>query len=193
MRAGCVAAPSAWSSTNARSGSVAWHVPCCSGRMPSMADDQIADRLDELGRALPASCPPRALFRPWRRSGALLILSGQVNEIDGHIVRTGLVGTDISIADAGRQAEICLLNLLFNLKDACGGRLDRVHSWMRLGGFVAASTGFADAPAVINAASKLLIDIYGSEIGAHARTAIAVAGLPGGACVEIDAMVEVTT
>jgi enamine deaminase RidA (YjgF/YER057c/UK114 family) len=159
--------------------------------MPTMAGDPIANRLNELGRTLPATCPPRALFRPWRRSGPLVILSGQVNEVDGRIVRAGLVGSDIPVADAGLQAELCLLNLLFHLKDACGGRLDRVQSWMRLGGFVAASTGFADAPVVINAASKLLIDLYGAEIGAHARTAIAVAGLPGGACVEIDAIVEV--
>jgi enamine deaminase RidA (YjgF/YER057c/UK114 family) len=157
-----------------------------------MGEDPIASKLAALGRSLPSSCPPRALFRPWRRSGALVVLSGQVNEIDGRIVMPGLVGTHMAVEAAGAQAEICLLNLLFHLKDACGGRLDRVGSWMRLGGFVAAASGFADAPLVVNAASKLLIDLYGLEIGAHARTAVAVAGLPGGACVEIDAIVEVT-
>ena len=134
---------------------------------------------------------PRALFRPWRRSGALLILSGQVNERDGAIVQQGTVGADMSVEEAQSHAEICLLNLLFHVRAACDGRLDRVACWLRLGGFVAGVPGFADAPLVINAASELVIGLYGAECGAHARTAIAVAGLPGGAPVEIEAMLEI--
>lgn len=153
--------------------------------------DPISIRLDALGKALPATAHPRALFRPWRRSGALLILSGQVNERDGAIVRQGTVGADMTIEEARAQAETCLLNLLFHVRAACDGRLDRVACWLRLGGFVAAPSGFADAPLVINAASELVIDLYGQDCGAHARTAIAVAGLPGGAPVEIDAMLEI--
>lgn len=153
--------------------------------------DPIAERLRALRKALPATAHPRALFRPWRRSGALLILSGQVNERDGSIVRPGLVGVDLTTEEARAEAEICVLNLLFHVHAACGGRLDRVACWLRLGGFVAAPSGFADAPLVIHAASELLIDLYGPEQGAHARTAIAVAGLPGGAPVEIDAMLEI--
>ena len=153
--------------------------------------DAIAMRLVDLGRDLPATAHPRALFRPWRRSGALLILSGQVNERDGAIVRTGMVGADMTVEEAQGHAETCLLNLLFHVRAACGGRLDRVASWLRLGGFVATTPGFADAPLVINAASRLLIDLYGEDRGAHARTAIGVAGLPGGAPVEIDAMLEI--
>lgn len=158
--------------------------------LESLGRDDIALRLTNMGKALPLSCPPRAQFRPWRRSGSLLFLSGQVNEQNGSIIRLGQVGVDMNVAAAQAQAEICVLNLLFHLHAACGGRLDRVASWVRLGGFVSASSGFADAPLVVNAASELLISLYGSEIGSHARTAVAVAGLPGGAPVEIDAIVE---
>lgn len=153
--------------------------------------DLIATRLVELGRTLPATAHPRALFRPWRRSGSLLILSGQVNERDGAIVRQASVGVGMTVDEARSHAETCLLNLLFHVRAACDGRLDRVACWLRLGGFVAAVPGLADAPLVIDAASELLIDIYGPDRGAHARTAIAVAGLPGGAPVEIDAMLEI--
>lgn len=152
--------------------------------------DTVSTRLGGLGKTLPGTAHPRALFRPWRRSGALLILSGQVNERDGAIVQRGIVGADMTVDEARTHAETCLLNLLFHVRAACGGRLDRVACWLRLGGFVAAVPGFADAPLVINAASNLLISLYGAECGAHARTAIAVAGLPGGAPVEIDAMLE---
>jgi enamine deaminase RidA (YjgF/YER057c/UK114 family) len=152
--------------------------------------DPIATALAARGLTLPESCPPRALFRPWRRSGSLLILSGQVNDVRGTPVPQGLVGSDVTVEQARGAAVVCLLNLLFHVRDACGGRLDHVRCWLRLGGFVAAEPGFAEAPVVINAASELLIALYG-EAGAHARTAVAVSGLPGGAPVEIDAMLEV--
>ncbi|MCW6509303.1 RidA family protein [Lichenifustis flavocetrariae] len=157
----------------------------------SLTPDAIAMRLHDLGKALPDTAHPRALFRPWRRSGALLILSGQVNERDGTIIRPGTVGSDMSVEEARGHAETCLLNLLFHVRAACDGQLDRVACLLRLGGFVAAVPGFADAPLVINAASELLIGLYGQDCGAHARTAIAVTGLPGGAPVEIDAMLEI--
>lgn len=152
--------------------------------------DPILAALSARGLALPESCPPRALFRPWRRSGSLLILAGQVNDVRGTPVPQGLVGRDVTVEAARNAAVICLLNLLFHVRDACDGRLDRVRCWLRLGGFVAAEPGFADAPLVINGASELLLALYG-DAGAHARTAVAVAGLPGGAPVEIDAMLEV--
>ena len=152
--------------------------------------DPIIAKLAARGLALPESCPPRALFRPWRRTGALLILAGQVNDVAGTPVPQGLVGREVTIEAAQAAAVVCVLNLLFHVADACGGRLDRVRCWLRLGGFVAAEPGFAEAPLVINAASDLLIALYG-DTGQHARTAVAVAGLPGGAPVEIDALLEV--
>lgn len=152
--------------------------------------DPILARLAAAGLALPANCRPSASYIPWRRVGNLVILAGQTNEWEGALPAAGLVGRDISTEDARLQARNCALNLLFCLREACGGRLDRVRQWVRLGGFVAAEPGFPDAPLVVNGTSQLLIDLYG-DAGLHARTAIAVAGLPGGACVEVDAMVEI--
>ncbi len=152
--------------------------------------DPVLARLQAMGHALPQSCVPRARFRPWRRSGSLLILSGQVCEWNGEMRVAGQVPDTVSPQEARAAAVTCLMNLLFHLRAACGGRLDRVRQWLRLGGFVAVRPGYPDAPLAINAASELLIALYG-DAGEHARTAVGVAALPGGAAVEIDAMCEI--
>lgn len=90
--------------------------------------------------------------------------------------------------ETGRKAaEICALNLLFHLKSAADGDLDRLSLVIRLGGFVQCRGGFGSSPAVINGTSDLLISILG-ENGRHARTAVGVSGLPANASVEVDAI-----
>jgi enamine deaminase RidA (YjgF/YER057c/UK114 family) len=92
--------------------------------------------------------------------------------------------------DAQAGAKICALNLIYALKLACEGDLDRVRKVMRLGGFVNCVPGFASSPLVINAATQVFIDVFG-DAGRHARTAIGVSGLPGNAAVEVDAIVAI--
>ena len=89
-----------------------------------------------------------------------------------------------------RQARLCAINLLANLKVACGGDLSKVTRVVRLGGFVAATPEFEQHPAVINGASDLMASIFG-DAGAHARAAVGVASLPLGASVEVEGMFEV--
>jgi len=158
---------------------------------------QAEARLRELGLALPESCTPRGNFLPWRLEGGLVFLAGQICEWNGAVPHRGPVLTDgqdpaaeggIGIAEARQAAEICGLNLLFHLRDACDGDLDRVRAVIRLGGFVNCLPGFDQSPAVINGASDLFIALYG-EAGRHARTAVGVAGLPANAAVEVDAVV----
>jgi len=79
--------------------------------------------------------------------------------------------------------------LLYALKLACDGDLDRVECILRLGGFVNCVPGFPDSPKVINGATELFVQLFG-EAGQHARTAVGVAGLPGNAAVEVDAVVR---
>ena len=71
------------------------------------------------------------------------------------------------------------------------GSLDRINSWVRLFGMVNASDDFTNFPAVVNGASALLHDVFGAEVGAHARVAIGGAGLPFNAPVEIEAELTV--
>lgn len=126
------------------------------------------------------------MFLPWRKAGDLVFLSGQICEWDGAVVCEGPVGTQLDVTQARKAAQICALNLLYCLKQSCD-TLDAVAQVIRLGGFVNCVPGFPDSPKVIDGASQLFIDLYG-ETGRHVRTAVGVAGLPGNAAVEVDAV-----
>jgi enamine deaminase RidA (YjgF/YER057c/UK114 family) len=149
----------------------------------------IERRIAELGLSLPEQWQPRGMFLPWRMAGNIIYLSGQICERNGAVVLAGPVGNSVSTDEARAAAEICALNLLYNLKQACGD-LDRVTEIIRLGGFVNCVPQFPDAPKVVDGASELFIKLYG-EAGRHVRTAVGVAGLPANAAVEVDAIVRV--
>ncbi|AJY46589.1 RidA family protein [Martelella endophytica] len=152
--------------------------------MPS----KIEDRLAELGLSLPSSSPSRANFLPYRKSGNLLFLAGQICEWNGVPQYFGPVGEDHDLAAAKKAAEMCALNLLFNTREAAGS-LDDVAAVLRLGAFVSAPSGFADGPKIADGASELFINLFG-DAGRHARTAVCVSSLPANALVEVDAIIE---
>ena len=148
------------------------------------------DRLRTLGLALPRDWAPRGQFLPFRRDGSVIYLSGQICERDGIVTHEGpLADTPEDIAKGREAAQICALNLLHRLRQACDGDLDRVACVLRLGGFVNCVPGFGATPAVINGASEVFIGLYG-DAGWHARTAVGVCGLPGNAAVEVDAVLR---
>jgi len=76
------------------------------------------------------------------------------------------------------------------LKDACGGDLDRVTRVVKLLGFVSATPSFADHPKVINGCSELFAEIWGSDNGIGARSAVGMGPLPGNIAVEIEVIFE---
>lgn len=146
--------------------------------------------LDELGLELPPDWEPRGQFLPYRKDGSIIYLSGQICEWAGVVTHMGpITETKEAIAEGQAAARVCALNLLYRLREASGGDLDRVDAILRLGGFVNCESGFSNSPAVINGATELFIALYG-ENGWHARTAVGVSGLPGNASVEIDAIVR---
>ena len=154
---------------------------------------RVLDKLASLGLALPPDWAPRGRFLPYRRDGAVIWLSGQICEWDGQVTHSGPVADTPEAVEAARKAaEICALNLLHRLNQATGGDLDRVDCVLRLGGFVNCVPGFAHSPRVIDGATDLFIALFGQD-GWHARTAIGVAGLPGNAAVEVDAVVRLKT
>jgi enamine deaminase RidA (YjgF/YER057c/UK114 family) len=152
---------------------------------------RIEQRMKDLGLELPPPWTPRGLFLPFQREGSLVFLSGQICEWGGSVTCEGPVGEGAtSITEAQAAAKICALNLIYALKLACEGDLDRVRQVMRLGGFVNCTPGFPSSPLVINGATQVFIDVFG-DAGRHARTAIGVSGLPGNAAVEVDAIVAI--
>jgi enamine deaminase RidA (YjgF/YER057c/UK114 family) len=151
---------------------------------------QVEQRLSALGFELPPDWTPRGQFLPFRKDGAVVYLSGQICEWAGEVTHTGpVLDTPEAIETAREAAKICALNLIYRLREACDGDLDRVDAILRLGGFVNCTSGFPSSPAVINGATEVFIALFG-EAGWHARTAVGVSGLPGTASVEVDAVVR---
>ena len=151
---------------------------------------QVEQRMVDLGLELPPDWQPRGQFLPFRRDGDLVYLSGQICEWAGQVTHTGAVpDTPDGIAQGQAAAQICALNLIYRLREACDGDLDRVSVILRIGGFVNCAPGFGQTPAVINGATEVFIALFGDD-GWHARTAVGVCGLPGNASVEVDAVVK---
>jgi enamine deaminase RidA (YjgF/YER057c/UK114 family) len=104
------------------------------------------------------------------------------------VTHAGQVGREQTVETGYAAAQVCALNTLAAIKGALG-RLDRVREFIYLGGYVNAVAGFAESPQVINGASDLFVKLY-DDAGRHARAAIAVAGLPRNATVEIQVTVS---
>lgn len=150
----------------------------------------IEDRLAALGLELPVPPTPIANFVPWRLHGEVVWLAGQVNEWNGTVPYVGKLGREFDVETGKKAARLCALNLLACLKLACEGDLDRVRGCLRVGGFVNCEPDFEFAPAVVNGASDLFVEVLGAA-GRHARTAVGVASLPRRAAVEVDAVFRV--
>ncbi len=148
----------------------------------------IADRLAELGIALPQAAAPVAAYVPVVIAGNLAHVSGQLPFVDGQLV-TGRLGEDVSLEQGTAAARACGLMILSQLQAALGS-LDRVERIVKLGAFVNSAATFTDQPKVANGASELMAAVFG-EAGKHARSAVGVPVLPLGAAVEVDAIVAV--
>lgn len=146
-------------------------------------------KLAELGLVLPAVVPPQAAYVPAVQTGRHLYVSGQIPIVDGKILATGKVGSDVSPERAKELAATCALNILAAVESAVG--LSRVVRVVKVVGFVASAAGFTGQPEVVNGASELLAEVLG-EAGKHARSAIGVAELPRGVPVEVEAIVEIS-
>ena len=152
--------------------------------------NNIDERLTAEGITLPDAPAPAANYVPFIKTGNLVVISGQLPFSDGKVKFKGRLGDTVVVEEGIQSARLCAINLLANLKVACGGDLSKVTRVVRLGGFVAATPEFEQHPAVINGASDLMASIFG-DAGAHARAAVGVASLPLGASVEVEGMFEV--
>ena len=148
----------------------------------------VKEKLASLGLTLPTAAAPVAAYVPAVKTGNLVFTAGQLPVVDGKIVLTGKVGSDVTPEDAKKMAEICALNALAAISLVAD--IDQIEKIVRVGGFVNGVPGFVAIPAVINGASELLIKLFGDVNGKHARTAVGVAELPLNAPVEIEMVVQ---
>jgi enamine deaminase RidA (YjgF/YER057c/UK114 family) len=150
---------------------------------------RIAARLAELGITLPEPAKPVANYVPYVISGDLVFVSGQVPVRDGKVAYSGKVGGNVPVEDGVQAAQLCVINLLAQLKAAVGD-LDRVAQVVRLGGFIASPPEFTMHATVMNGASDLAVAVFG-DAGRHARTTVGVPSLPLDCAVEVEGVFRI--
>lgn len=148
----------------------------------------IEQKLAELGLELPNVATPAGAYVPAVISGNLVFTAGQIPLVDGVLMATGKVGSEISPEFAKEIAQRCALNALAAIKSLLGD-LSRVKRVVKVVGFVASTPEFTGQPGVLNGASELLGKVFG-DAGLHARSAVGVASLPLDAPVEVELIVE---
>ena len=154
------------------------------------------EKLQTLGLSLPAAAiPPVGVHLPFSfvnvRGNRLLFSGSPKSAPDGRNAGPfGLVGADFSTEQAYFEARDIALSVLANIKAEIGD-LSRITGWTRVFGMVASSPGYTEQHLVVNGFSDLVIEVFGAEIGRHARSAIGVAGLPLGFAMEIEGEVQI--
>jgi enamine deaminase RidA (YjgF/YER057c/UK114 family) len=154
----------------------------------------IEARLEALGITLPQPVAPVANYVPYRISGNLLILAGQVCiGPDGKLAERhkGKLGGAVTMEAGTEAARFCAINLFAQARAALGS-LDRISACLRLGGFIAATPDFIALPQVMNGASDLMVAVLG-DAGKHARSTVGVPVLPLDCAVEVEGMFEILT
>jgi enamine deaminase RidA (YjgF/YER057c/UK114 family) len=147
-------------------------------------------RLEELGITLPAPSPAFGSYVGWKRQGDLVYVSGHGPFTPDGPSASGKVDRDVSVDEARDAARLTGLLILAALRAELGS-LDRVTSIVKIFGMVNCSPGFNNTPAVINGCSDLLVEVFGEEIGSHARSAVGMAELPFDIPVEIELIAAV--
>jgi enamine deaminase RidA (YjgF/YER057c/UK114 family) len=151
---------------------------------------KIEQRLAERGIVLPPAMRAMANYVPYTVTGKHVWVAGQGPFLDGKLHYNGRLGENLTIDDGRACARIVGLNVLAQVKAACGGDLDKVVRCVKMNGFVNSTPDFTQHPEVINGCSELMIEVFG-EAGRHARVAVGAPTLPMGTSVEIDAIFEI--
>ena len=153
----------------------------------------IEARLAEMGIELAGPPPaPAANYVPYVVAGDMVFVSGQIPMTAAGLdtLIKGRVGVDLDIAAGAAAARLCAINLLAQVKSACGGDLDRLVRVVKLTGFVNAPPEFGDQPKVVNGASDLLVEVLGDK-GRHSRSAVSAGGLTFGCAVEVEGIFQI--
>ncbi|MBP1965913.1 Atu1372/SO_1960 family protein [Paenibacillus aceris] len=149
---------------------------------------QVEARLEELNILLDSPPKPSGNYLPYTLLPPLIYLSGVTPKAGGVLQYKGKVGQEFSKEEGYQAARQCMINQLSTLKFILGD-LNRITGIVKMEGFINANPGFHDLPYVLNGASDLLVEVFGDR-GLHARSAIGVATLPGGAAVEVELIVS---
>ena len=145
----------------------------------------LAQRLSDLNLVLPETAAPGARYAAVVVHQGVAWVSGQLPRDGDRVLFAGKLGRDVGIDDAKQGARVALLRGLAALRDELGD-LRRVRQVLKLNVFVNSTDAFTEQSAVADGASALIYELFGPELGAHARTSVGVAQLPRNGCVELD-------
>ena len=145
--------------------------------------------LEKFQLEIPEPPTPGGLYTPVVQTGNILYVSGHTPKINGKLAFCGKLGRDLSLEQGQQAAILATLNCLAAIKSYLG-EIDKVKKFVQVVGFVSSNEGFHEQALVLNAASNLLLEIFG-ERGKHTRMALGTNELPGGAPVEIMCIVEI--
>lgn len=152
----------------------------------------IYEQLQTLNITLPPVAVPAAAYVPFVQTGKLVLLSGHIAKQDGK-PWVGQLGRDMTTEQAkaaARAVAIDLIGTLHAAAQAAGTDLNGVKRIVKVLSLVNSSADFTEHHLVTNGCSELLGQVFGPQVGAHARSAFGVAQLPFGVCVEIELMAE---
>lgn len=147
------------------------------------------EKLAELGIEIPPPPAAVAAYRPWIRTGNLVMTSGQLPLKDGHLFCPGRVGAEVSDEEGYQAARLCAINAFAQLKAAVG-ELSQIKQIVRLEGNVHSAPGYRGQPQVLNGASDLVNEVFGDRSG-HTRTALGISEMPLDAAVQLSVFAEV--
>jgi enamine deaminase RidA (YjgF/YER057c/UK114 family) len=150
----------------------------------------IYEKLTNLGITLPAVSTPAAAYVPFVQTGKLVFLSGHIAKKNGK-PWVGQLGKTMDTEEGKSAARAIAIDLMGTLQAAVGGDLNKVRRIVKLMSLVNSTGDFTEQHLVTNGASELFGEVFGPQIGTHARSAFGVAQIPMGACVEIELIAEV--
>ncbi len=150
----------------------------------------IENKLKQMGIEIKEASSPVAAYVNCVRSGQLLFISGKLPVKDGKILYKGKVGKNLSVEEAQKAAELCIIEILSVVKAEISD-LDKIKKIVKITGYIQSADDFYEQHLVLNGASNLLLEIFGREKGTHSRAALGMNALPLNSAIEIDAVVEI--
>ena len=124
---------------------------------------------------------------PFVRTGKLVFISGHIAKQAGK-PWVGQLGLTMDTETGKAAARAIAIDLMGTLQAAVGD-LATVTRIVKVLSLVNSAPTFTEHHLVTNGCSELLRDVFGPEIGSHARSAFGVAQLPMGACVDFPSSV----
>lgn len=157
----------------------------------------VEQRLEDMNVVLPRS--PR--LQPGGRSDyQWAVVHGNRASVSGHeplgsagtfAGQVGKVPLEVPLELAQASARSATVDILVSLKSVLGD-LDRVTGWLGVAAFVNADPTYHEIDLVMSPVSELILALYGSQVGAHERRAVAISASPLNLPVTLVAEIEIS-